>query len=49
MDSWVIDFEHAYLVRDWLLRMMMSFRVGVAVSLRSGDKDVGRALFGGSL
>lgn len=49
MDSRVIDFVHAHLVRDWLLRMMMSFRVGVAVSVWSGDKDVGRALFGGSL
>jgi hypothetical protein len=37
-----MDFEHAYLICDWLLQMMMSLRVGGAVSLWSGDKEVGR-------
>jgi hypothetical protein len=42
MDSWDTDLEHAYHTRDWLLRAMMSFGVGVAVSERSGDEDVGK-------
>jgi hypothetical protein len=49
MDSWEIDFEHAYHTCDWLFRAMMSFGVGVEVSERSGDEDVGRALCCGSL
>jgi len=28
MDSWVMVFEHAYLLRDWLFEMMMSFMGG---------------------
>jgi hypothetical protein len=46
IDRWVTDFEHAYLVYDWLLQMMMSLRVGGTVSLWSGDKDVGREVLG---
>jgi hypothetical protein len=49
MDSWVMDFEHAYLVFDWLPGLMMSLGGGDAVTLWSRDKDVGREVLGGSV
>lgn len=36
-----MDFEHAYLLRDWLFEMMMSFTSGDLPRLRGGDKLLG--------
>lgn len=44
-----MDFEHAYLVRDWLFEMMMSFMGGEQDPLRGGVKVLGRDVFSGSV